>query len=156
MNNRRLSIYEYFQKLQLEFVVAELRSKIYFRPQDKEYWQSVMAKKRKNIEDIVSKNNLPSIFDDKDVKRQYENDVFLDSEKYFPSFNYRDEEQKRKIEIWDHINYYSLGSQFRCVIENEIIVGKIIYYEAFAKNIKIETESGEQKYVKVENCRRIF
>jgi hypothetical protein len=158
MNNvktKSLTIYEYFCQLQLEYVVAELRTKIYFRQEDKEYWKSICEKKKKNIENIVLKNNIPSIFDDPDLRNEYDYKVFLD--KNFPIFTYRDEENRKKQEFWDYVNYYSKGSEFRCEIDGEIIIGVITYYEPFAKKIKIKVNNIEKPfYVNVDNCKRLF
>lgn len=158
MNNvktKSLTIYEYFCQLQLEYIVAELRSKIYFRQDDKEYWKSICEKKKKNIESIVEKNNIPSIFDDPEIRKEYETKVFLD--KQFPVFTYKDEAQRTKQEFWDYINYYAMGSEFRCEVDGEIIIGIVKYYEPFGKKIKVSAQNIEKPfYVNVENCRRLF
>ena len=158
MNNiktKSLTIYEYFCQLQLEYVVAELRSKIYFRQDDRDYWKSICEKKKKNIENIVLKNNIPSIFDDPDIRKEYEEKVFLD--KNFPNFTYKDEESKNKQIFWDYVNYYARGSEFRCEINGEILVGTIVYYEPYGKTIKVKFANVEKPmHVNVENCKRMF
>jgi hypothetical protein len=67
MNNERqkdrdISILEYFNVLQQEYLYFELKTKIYPSAKDKEYFRRVMHFKKSKIEDIAEKNSLDSIF----------------------------------------------------------------------------------------------
>ena len=56
--SRNLSVVELFEILQSEYVVCELRAKIYPLDKHKDYWRDLMEKKRTKIIDIAKKNAL--------------------------------------------------------------------------------------------------
>jgi hypothetical protein len=59
-------------------MTAELRRKIYTKKTDKEYWGKVCEWKEEKIRDITERNYMPNIFDDKELRKEYNN-------KYYPS-----------------------------------------------------------------------
>lgn len=63
---KHLSVAQYFQVIQKEYLIAEFRRKIYPHRKDKDYWSRVMRGKKKKIEEIAQRNGLESIFSDRD------------------------------------------------------------------------------------------
>ena len=59
---RNLSVAEYYQTIQREYLISEFRRKIYFSPKDKKYYQRVMTHKAEKINEIAERNHLDSIF----------------------------------------------------------------------------------------------
>lgn len=102
--SRNLSVVELFEILQSEYVVCELRAKIYPLDKHKDYWRDLMGKKKVKIIDIAKKNALFSIFDDERIKIDYDKKIIPDLG--FPNFIYKDDAQRLLQEKWDIHNYY--------------------------------------------------
>jgi len=68
---RHLSLLEFLECLIREYMVADLRRKIYPKRSDKLYWGKVCEWKEDKIKDITERNNMPNIFDDKDTQKKY-------------------------------------------------------------------------------------
>lgn len=71
---------EFLESLIKEWYVADLRRRIYRSDSDKQYWTKVCSYKKKKIEDITSRNHLPSIFGDTDTRSKY-NRLFYPEDK---------------------------------------------------------------------------
>lgn len=67
-----ISVLEYFNKLQLEYKLYELRSKIYPFSDDKKKFKEVLEYKKKKILDISQKNSLNNIFNNKEKDLEIE------------------------------------------------------------------------------------
>src|SRR5215210_2726524 len=85
--SRHLSILDFFETLQVEYILADLRHKIYPRLKDKAYWERVKLGKRATIEKLATKNSLPSIFTDKEMLSVFDKKVYRDVS--YPLFTYR-------------------------------------------------------------------
>lgn len=143
IKTRHLSIYQFFDTLQSEYLILELRSKIYPAISDKEYYKRVMEQKKEKILDIASKNYLPSIFDDPEIKNHKRAEIY----KPFgmPNFIYKDEEHKKRFASLDKKYYYLPESEVRITVDGELKVG-IIESVDFHLNkavIKCDKESFE-------------
>jgi hypothetical protein len=123
VKTRHLSIFQFYEMLQSEYLVLELRSKIYPAISDKEYYKRVMEQKKEKILDIASKNYLPSIFDDPEIKNHKREEIY----KPFgmPNFIYKDEEHKKRFAPLDKKYYYLPESEVRITVDGELRVGKI-------------------------------
>ena len=152
---RHLTTYEFLDILQVEFVVTELRRKIYTKKKDKTFFTKVLSKKREKIEDISSRNNLPSIFDDEYTKELYYSKVYTIFG--LPDFHYTTDEQVQEYKNKDIYYYYTLGSQFRVVDSNPIMVGvlKQVNLDNNTCTLKIKG-SPETKTLHLENISRII
>jgi hypothetical protein len=151
---RDLSIFEFYEQLQLEYIVLELRKKIYPSLTDKEYYTRVMDQKREKIIDIASKNYLPSIFTDKKIKQHKYNEVY--NAFGLPNFFYKDEDHKLKYALLDKKYYYLPGSEVRITIDGEVKVGKIEEVD-FIENKAIISCSVQGKYkVNLEYIARVL
>lgn len=98
---RHLSVAEYFQQVQKEYLIADFRRKIYFSPKDKEYWTRVCGYKKSRIDKIAERNRLHSIFNSEDKLNELRHELFDNFGK--PKFAMSDS---------DNNNYYSRGSEF--------------------------------------------
>lgn len=134
--SRNLSVYQFFQILQLEWLVADLRIRIYPKKKDKDYWNKVKEGKRAVIENIAEKNHLPSIFTDDEMKRDYEQKIYRP--KGFPDFKYKDEENRIAQEPLDLLFYYYKGTEVRVEVMGEIKVGKVKSYLPYKEDILLE------------------
>jgi hypothetical protein len=128
LKTRDLPLYEYFTKLQEEYICAELRHKIYPRVKDKQYYSKVKEGKRKTIEDISFRNGLPSIFNSESQKQKVHSIIYKQG---YPNFIYRDDKEKQSLSFNDKRNYYSVGNDFK--INNNLRVGVL-------KQIDLEKE----------------
>ena len=140
---RHLSPYEYLKQLQYEYVCSNLRNRLYNREVDKNYWAKIAETKKKKISEIAERNSLPTIFDDEDMLKYYNELVYLG--KPFPSFYYRNEETKKRLIEWDHYHYYKINEYFRINLNGEILVGQLIKYHVFDSIAKFKIENTEEQ-----------
>lgn len=76
MNNRNLSILDYLKQLQLEYLLYELRIKIYPKSEDKKNFKEILEYKENKILDICQKNNLDNMFTNGEILTEIENDFY--------------------------------------------------------------------------------
>lgn len=140
LKSRYLSSSQLFEILQEEYIVCELRSKIY--PEcirnkkgeevfPREYWKSLMEKKKVKIVDLAKRNGLFSIFDDKRVMMDFYKRII--PEVGFPKFIYKDDHQRLLQEKWDIHNYYNKGESVKVYEDGKFLTG-IIKAIDFANN----------------------
>lgn len=120
---RHLSTYEYLQILQTEYIVAELRKKIYVKKKDRDFYKRVLEGKEKKIKDICLRNSLPSLFENDETKAE----IYAEVYKAFgyPSFHYKNDEQIQEFKAKDFYYYYYKGSDFRVKVEEDTKVGTL-------------------------------
>ena len=106
---------EFFDQLQEEYYINQLRKKIYPEIKDRKYYERVMGHKKERILDIADKNKLPSIFSSKEVEDEIRVKVY--PEMGAPTI--------RNSNMVDMENYYMVGSDVRVTIEGENKIGKI-------------------------------
>lgn len=99
MAKRHISILEYFDRLQYEYLLYELRIKIYPSSEDKDKFRKILDFKREKIEDIADKNSLSSIFNSgiklEEIERKFYNEFgnptdITRKDKYFYYFLHTD------------------------------------------------------------------
>lgn len=128
--DKNQTIIEFLEALQNEYVVAELRSKIYPKQKDKRYWKDrVMQGKKDKIQQIAERNNLPTIFNDQRVKDTVYFNIYDISG--FPKFVYKNDEERQELEDKDFNNYYMHNTEFK-IDQNGTI--------AYIKNVDSDTE----------------
>ena len=98
---RNLSVAEYYEIIQKEYLIAEFRKKIYYSPKDKNYYQRVMSHKEEKIRDISERNRLDSIFTSQSMLSDMRNELFDNNGR--PKFD---------MSETDVQNYYSVGNEF--------------------------------------------
>lgn len=123
--SRKISFIEYFENLQREYIVAELRSKIYSNEKDRKYYiEREMAGKRQKIEDISAKNNFDNIFSCTYVKWKFYNEVY--NKTGLPNFIYRDELDRSKRGLLDIYNYFAKNTPVTILYNECCLKGKIV------------------------------
>lgn len=144
--NRDIPITEYLDILQKEFLVAEIRHKIYPKISDKTFWGKVMEGKKRKIEDICHRNRIENIFNSETEKRRICDLIY--NQVGLPNFLYKDENQRigngdfPGLEETDIANYYSLNSEVRVDFDGERLFGKITDFDFDRTTIEIKTEKG--------------
>lgn len=121
--DRNLSTIDYLEILQMEYIVAELRYKIYKNAKDKAFYLKVMNGKKFKIEDINKRNSLPTIFNDDVVKEKYYKQIYLNSG--FPKFMYVSEKHRLDYQTKDFDYYYTLNCDFKISLNNTVTIGKL-------------------------------
>lgn len=144
--SRHQSILEFFNNLQLEYIQADIRHKIYPRLKDKTYWKKVMDGKKETIEKLANRNRIPSIFSDEAMLKEFESKVYQTHS--YPLFTYRDEQNKQEQGFYDLQYYYYAGADVRVQVFGETKVGKITkefvpYLNSF---VYVTIEGKEDKY----------
>lgn len=153
--NRTLSTYEFFEQIQIEYIVAILRARIYTLPHDKKYWNRVAEGKKVTIESITEKNQgLPNIFTDSDLKAALERRVYNDST--YPNFTYRDEDHKKVQEYFDLLHYYAKDSDVRFDIGLGIQHGKVKMYKPLDKFVVVKDSEDNEYKLEVSKVARIL
>lgn len=156
--SRHLSIYDFLEILQLEYLTAELRKKIYRKEDDVAYYSKVMKYKKQKILDIAKRNTLPSIFDSEETKYTLYDKVY--NGKGYPTFVYRDEDDRLANEIKDKRHYYARGGEVKVSCEeNKIIIGEIYKVNLEKGIIFVKPRGGSKDDVKphsMENVMRII
>ena len=138
--DRDISILEYFNVLQSEFIYFELRSKIYPSVKDKDYFRKVMEFKEQKIKDISQKNNLISIFD-------YEHKLADFRTNFFNEFG-----NPKRLGKRDWYFYYKLEADFSYMGEG----CKLKKYDMDEKKAVIQLMTGEMVQVKLDDISRIL
>lgn len=163
--SRHLAPFVYFEIIQKEYVICELRSKIFPRRnkerhvfRDREYYKNVMKGKKEKIEDFGMRNRMPTIFDNEKVRLQITEELI--PVRGLPEFIYRDDEERRKLRPLDKKFYYSKSSSvkvFYNVGDNDFEVGEIKSYDAENNIVKVRIRNtGEIKTVSCDNVCRIL
>lgn len=152
--SRKLSIYEFFQMLQIEWLVADLRLRLYPKPKDKEYWKKVRDGKRNTIDEIAEKNSLSTIFTDPTMKAECERKIYRENS--FPNFHYKDENNRLSQELYDLLYYYAKDADVRCIVLGENKVGKVKLYRPFDKKILIRFHDGVEENLPIDVVTRIL
>lgn len=138
--SRNLSIFEFYKILQLECIVAELRTKIYPKIKDKNFWKGVYENKKVTVLDISARNPvdnqpLPSIFSDEEILADYRKEIFGTGG--YPKFIYKNADQEHSQSYLDHICYYSRGTDVTCLYFNEVRLGKVKFHQPNSKTVSV-------------------
>lgn len=141
--SRHQSTFEYFEALQLECICADLRSKIYPKIKDKDFWKKTREGKKVTILDIATRNSLPSIFDDDQLEQALRQKIYRQDS--YPNFIYKNPNDQMNKEYYDLMYYYNKGAEVRCEIYGEMKVGKIKDYKPFEKNVTVIIDEKEEK-----------
>lgn len=120
----RLSRLEYLDALQTEYVVTELRKKIYPKKKDRDYLGRVLEGKKEKIQNICMKDGLPSIFTNDLVRESFYKSIY--GEIGYPDFQYKDAENKQEFYEKDFHYYYWSGTDFKVKEVGMVKVGKLI------------------------------
>ena len=151
--SRRLSTFEFFTIIQLEYIVAVLRSKIYVKVKDRVFWKKVAAGKYQTILEIAERNSLPSIFTDSDLSADLNRRVYRVG---YPQFVYKNEEQKLSLEYTDSLYYYAKNSDVRFELNGEVVVAKVVSYKPLTKEVVVQIGVEEPIKVDISICARIL
>ncbi|MBS0031620.1 hypothetical protein ACTJJ0_30770 [Chitinophaga sp. 22321] len=150
---RELTIYDFFVALQVEWLQADIRQKIYQSEKDRKYWARVKEGKENTIHKIAERNNLPTIFSDHYIKSDIEKRVFQKSS--YPLFTYKNAEMKAELEYLDLLFYYYKGTEVRCEMpDGEIRTGKVTNYQPFDSFLTVSVNGATVK-VAVSKASRI-
>lgn len=138
--SRHLSIFDFYKVLQLECIVAELRSKFYPKIQDKEYWKKVYHSKKLTVEDISLRNKvnnqpLPSIFTDEEILQEYRKEIL--GEGGFPKFIYKNKENENSQGYLDYQYYYAKNADIVCEYFNETKTGKVKFHQPTSSTVTV-------------------
>lgn len=132
--SRNISILEYFNILQSEYLLYELRAKIYPFQKDKQRYKDVMKFKVDKINNIALKNNLKTIFNDTNKKAEIEAEF------------YNENGVPKNMSKRDKYFYYYIGSDF--VWDGKGV--KLIHYNFEESIATIDYEDDE---IEVDLCK---
>lgn len=154
MKNRTLNFNDFFACLQREYLVAELRYKIYMKEKDKEYYlHKEMEGKKKTIESIASRNNFPSIFTDQWLFEKYKSEIY--NEWGLPNFIYRSDEDRINRRPSDIISYFHRGVIVNVKTDEGVKPGRVVWTDLDNNTVTVEV-GGHQEIVLYDNLQRKF
>lgn len=141
--SRNLRIFEFFKILQLEALCAELRSKIYTKTSDRNFWKKVYEFKKKTVQDIAERNKvgdqpLPSIFTDEDMYRDYCKEIYGTGG--FPTFLYKNKENEYLQAPYDSEYYYAKGSDVSCKHLDQILIGQVEFHQPSSNQVTVKVK----------------
>lgn len=157
--NRDQSILEFFESLQKEYLIAEIRSKIYPKAKDRRYYKDrVMEGKKRSITQISDRNNIPSIFTSTKMLERITAVVI--PEWGLPNFTYKDNETKDWMANLDKCNYFAVEAEVAIRREDDSVEIGTITYNRDLLNKGVVTvrnrELGQTEQISIENLKRIL
>ena len=152
---RNLSIFQYLQTLQIEYIVAELRRKIYIKKKDREYYTKVLDSKKVKITDICLRNSLPSIFTNEPTKEELYREVY--KEYGYPNFHYSDRFDDREFRVKDFYHYYAKKTEFKVKSDTTFLNGTLVSVDQ-EKGVAVMKIRGQEgtKPVSLDSIARII
>ena len=154
MKNRTLNFNDFFACLQREYLVAELRYKIYMKAKDKEYYlHKEMEGKKRTIESIASRNNFPSIFTDQWLFEKYKSEIY--NEWGLPNFIYRSDEDRTNRRPSDIVSYFHRGVIVNVKTDEGVKLGRVVWTDLDNSTVTVEV-GGHQETVPYDNLQRKF
>lgn len=156
--SREQKFIEFYESLQIEYIVAELRYNIYPDGFRRNKSLEIMNGKKDRIFQIATQNRFKCIFEDfqiaeqsmfcKDMRERLYCQVYPKFNT--PNFHYRDNDQKEKLSKYDIDCYYSVGSEFEIPYIGVGVLKKI-------KNDKIFIDVNNYGYEVYKNeCQRFL
>ncbi len=139
--SRNLSLTEYLKTLELEYLMADIRRKIYPNPKDKRYWSKVVQYKEEKIKDIAERNELSSVLEDKELRNRLLLSFIPDNQ--VPIFYYRDQKDKNEYYHKDIKFYYFINVEVKYYHDSKLCIGKIIEVDMSGELLRIESEQKE-------------
>lgn len=155
MKSRNLSPLDYLEQLQLEYIVAELRKKIYPARGDREFQQKLMEGKKEKVKFLSSKNgSIPTIFTDTKTKERLYLKIY--NPVGLPNFIYKDENTKLVQRKRDIEKYYKEGSNVTISNKEITKVGKILNVNLDAELVEVEFQDSTFGVFSIKNATRII
>jgi hypothetical protein len=151
--SRDIPLSELYSNLQLEFISYFMRAKTY-RKEFAINYKKVCDVKREKIENISSKNNLPSIFNDSHAKQRYLDKFF--NESGIPNFIYKDDLIKAKMGCWDKYYFFQKGCSVKFKDGCEVLIGQINHNDKNSCIVEITDENKAIRELHYNNICRIF
>lgn len=151
--------HDYLCRLEREYVVSAIRKRIYKKEKDQAYFKRVCELKKKNIEAIAEKHNMPCMFDSYQRELEVYDEVQNGQFGGYPNFTYSPQQIEQKKDLEDYKTYYSIGIPVEVVCSSESKTpqsGKVHERNFFKKTVTVETSAGEKITVGHTTVRRIF
>lgn len=152
---RHLQFDKYFEILQKEYIVAELRSKIYKKPRDRNYYLfRELPLKRDSIIKIAERNSFKSIFTDLRLYEQYKSEIL--PEWGLPNFLYRSPLDRKSRRTLDILYYFSKGCEVSVLDRGVILKGKVKSVDLERSKVLVEFENSRSEYISFELITRFL
>jgi len=157
--SREQKFTEFYECIQLEYIVAELRYNIYPDGPRRDKSLEIMEAKKGRIIDMAIRNRSKVIFEGVKLGFQDLYSEKLRNDLYervvgrgVPDFMYRDSYQREKLTKYDLVNYFKYGKEFDAGILGS---GTLISAD-FEKNNCVIRIDGKNNCVDIQIVKRIF
>jgi hypothetical protein len=156
--SRNIPLIDFLEALQIEYIVAEIRSKIYYKPKDKSYWKDrVMTGKKDKITHITVNNpSMDNIFNSTDERDRVRGKII---KKFgLPNFHYKDDFQRLELEHKDFYAFFSKGAEIIVkTSETETEKGVIVRAAPDRQLVTVKLRGeAENKVVHINNISRLL
>ena len=129
---------EYYQNLQIEYLIAKLRSLTYLKPKDNLFFKKVLKVKKNKIVKLAISNNCSSIFSSNTYKEVLL--IKILGTKGIPNYHYKngfEEEFSNK----DIINYFSKNASVVYLNKDKLTdIGRVFQVNLDSKIVSIEID----------------
>lgn len=146
--SRDLSLADYYEILQKEYISYHIRAKVYPEEYANKYRKYCVCKREK-IEKISNKNGLPSIFNLMSLRQRFFDEFF--NLYGLPNFEYRDEKSRHIMGRWDKEYWFGTGVSIKVKTEDEILVvtvhHNITYFNRVVVNLGGELEQFDYRFI---------
>lgn len=146
--SRDIPIQDLYTLLQLEFISYKIREKIYKRQEDKKKFNDICNMKRKKIENMSSKNCIPSIFNSSPEYLQKYISKFI-NDFGIPNFQYRDDYKTKIYGHWDKIYWFYRGTEIKTMIKGELKLGTVEKCHDDNVTIIVENEKMDKEFSEI-------
>lgn len=154
---RNISMYNYLNTLQKEYLVMEIRAKIYPIITDKKYYKAIMLHKEIKIRDIARRNYLDCIFDKAVVRANLEGEII--NKRGLPNFTYRDERVKSKFAQKDIAYYFLHDTDIKVFFGEDdcnFEIGTIKSFDETSMTVTVRLKGGKEVVSSCSNVTRIL
>lgn len=151
--SRNIPLTELYSALQLEYISYFVRGKIYCKDFAENYMK-VCGQKKVKIDNISSRNNLPTIFNSEEIRNRYLK-RFL-GETGLPNFTYKDDEIKGKMQKWDRFYYFCTGTSVSFTQNGVTVLGVVLSNDKNSCVVKIVDEFQQTHELHYNNIHRLF
>ena len=137
---------EYLEKIQSEYIQAELRVKMFKREKDKKYWSKIMSLKRIRIHDIQIQIGIPTILNEEsEYKRVH---ALLIPEYGLPHFTYKGQDDPQRER--DRKGYFRTF----VTVDTKYGKGRIVATNLDLEVASVQFETGQRKWVAYSDIHR--
>jgi hypothetical protein len=149
IENRKLTKWEFFAQLQMEYIATLVRLYIFDSEKDKQYYTDLLDRKRKKINDLIYRRFSDISATDSILNNKNKFDKYL--EKFlgdgYPNFTYStNNAYNETFARLDFRKYYTKGCQVTIQSEGLELNGTVLYSVFATKEVFVKVGNAKQSF----------